>query len=81
MFFKSKTPAAPKVAAPVPVPQPDDPNLVDVKRQVALDASQREGFRSSLLTPGGARGVTRSDENSPKRRMLGPGSSTASGGY
>jgi hypothetical protein len=69
--MKSKTPKAPEVAAPVPVPQTDDPALIDVKRRVRTSAQDREGARASLLTPGGASGVGSS--GGTKRKTLGYG--------
>ena len=49
-----KTPKtkAPEVAQAVPVPQPDDPALIDVKRRTRTAAAGREGSRNSLLTLG-----------------------------
>ncbi len=76
--MKAKTPKTPKVADPVPVPQADDPGLVDVKRRTAAAAGEREGMRSSLLTPGVAKGTTGSGDTT--RRRLGFGS-MASGSY
>ena len=69
--MKSKTPKAPTVAAPVPVPQPDSPELIEVKRQTRATAESREGSRASLLTPGGAKGVASGDG---ERKRLGYGS-------
>jgi len=69
--MKSKTPEVPKPAAPIPVPQPDSPELVETQRRVRRDADEREGSRSSLLTPGGARGV--SGGGGTSRRRLGMG--------
>lgn len=68
--MKSKTPKTPKVADPIPVPQPDDPSLIDTRRAARSTAEAREGTRASLLTPGGARGVTGGDTS---RRRLGYG--------
>jgi hypothetical protein len=67
-----KTPKtkAPEVAQAVPVPQPDDPALIDVKRRTRTAAAGREGSRNSLLTPGGSRGVT---GGSSGRKQLGYG--------
>jgi hypothetical protein len=75
--MKSKTPKPPKVADPIPVPQPDDPALIDTKRTARAAAGAREGTSASLLTPGGARGVTGGGGTSRKR--LGYGS--VSSGY
>lgn len=69
--MKSKSPKTPKVADPVPVPQPDSPELVDVRRSAALRAGEREGSSASLLTPGGAQGVAGGDA---ERKRLGYGS-------
>jgi hypothetical protein len=69
--MKSKSPKAPTVAAPVPVPQTDDPTLIDVKRGVRANAMEREGSRASLLTPGGSRGA--SGSGGTKRSRLGYG--------
>lgn len=74
--MKSKTPKPPTVAAPIPVPQTDDPSLIDVKRNVRANAAEREGTRASLLTPGGSAGVGGGDT---RRKMLGYGA-LASGG-
>jgi hypothetical protein len=68
--MKAKTPKAPTVAAPVPVPQQDSPEMIDVKRATRLDAETREGTRASLLTPGGARGLASGDT---QRKRLGYG--------
>lgn len=73
--MKSKSPKAPKVADPVPVPQPDSPELIDTRRTTRAAAEQREGSTASLLTPGGAKGVASSDS---ERKRLGY-SSIASG--
>lgn len=70
--MKSKSPKAPAVAAPVPVPQTDDPALIDTKRRVRANAEEREGSAASLLTPGKSRGVSGSGGTSRKR--LGYGS-------
>lgn len=56
--MKSGKTAAPKVAEPVPVPQPDDPALIDTRRKARSSAEAREGSRNSLLTPGGGKGVS-----------------------
>jgi hypothetical protein len=69
--MKAKTPKTPVVADPVPVPQADDPELLDVKRTTRIAAEDREGSRASLLTPGGARGVSGGDT---ERKRLGMGS-------
>jgi hypothetical protein len=68
--MKSKTPKTPKVADPVPVPQADDAALMDTRRTARAGAEAREGTRASLLTPGGARGVTGGDT---QRKRLGYG--------
>lgn len=68
--MKSKAPKAPEVAAPVPVPQPDDPALIDTRRRVRTTAEGREGSSASLLTPGRGRGVGGGDT---KRKQLGYG--------
>lgn len=69
--MKTKAIKNPEVAAAVPVPQTDDPALLDVRRRVRSDASGREGARASLLTPGGASGV--SGSGGTKRKTLGYG--------
>ncbi len=69
-----KVPDPPPVADPVPVPQPDDPALEGVKRDVRISAENRRGSRASLLTPGGSSGVS-SSQNRSKR--LGYGSIAA----
>lgn len=70
--MKSKAPKPPKVADPIPVPQPDDPALIDTRRAVRRAADDREGTSASLLTPGRARGVT--GGGGTQRRRLGYGS-------
>jgi hypothetical protein len=67
--------ATPAVAAPIPVPQPDSPELIDTQRRVRAEAASRQGSRASLLTPGGDRGVSGSGET--KRRRLGLGALAA----
>lgn len=69
--MKSKAPKAPTVAQAVPVPQADDPTLIDVKRGVRANAMEREGSRASLLTPGGSRGT--SAAGGTRRSRLGYG--------
>lgn len=61
----------PKVADPIPVPQPDDPTLIETRRSVRQAASNRQGSANSLLTPGGAKGVA--SGGGTKRRRLGYG--------
>lgn len=68
--MKAKSPKTPKIAEPIPVPQTDSAELVDVQRRTRVDAAEREGARASLLTPGGARGVTGGDT---QRKRLGYG--------
>lgn len=69
--MKAKSPKMPEIAQAVPVPQLDSPELIDVRRKVRADAAGREGARASLLTPGGASGV--SGGGGTKRRTLGYG--------
>lgn len=73
--MKSPKTKTPPISDPVPVPQPDDPALIDVRRRTREQASEREGTAASLLTPGGASGVTGGDQ--PKRKRLGYGAATA----
>jgi hypothetical protein len=65
----AKTPktSTPKPSAPIPIAQPDDPNLVDVQRARRKTASEREGSAQSLLSGGGA-GDT-SDAGTRKKRL------------
>jgi hypothetical protein len=69
--MKSGKTQAPKVADPVPVPQPDDPALIETKRRARGTAEAREGTRASLLTPGGSKGV--SSSGGTQRKRLGYG--------
>ncbi len=69
--MKSPKTKAPVPAQAVPVPQPDDPALIDVKRKTRSAASSREGAHNSLLTPGGSKGV--SGSGSSGRKQLGYG--------
>ena len=69
--MKAKTPKTPEVAQPIPVPQPDDPALIDTRRAVRRSADAQQGSSASLLTPSNARGVTGS--GSTMRRQLGYG--------
>ncbi len=65
-----KAAKAPAVAAPIPVPQANSPEMVEVKRAARTTAEAREGTRASLLTPGGAKGVAGGDT---ERKRLGYG--------
>ena len=46
------SPKMPAVPAPTPVPQVNDPAMIDLSREAALKAQQQDGFEASLLTPG-----------------------------
>lgn len=69
--MKAKSPKLPEIAQAVPVPQLDSPELIDVRRRVRTDAMARQGARASLLTPGGAQGI--SGGGGTTRRTLGYG--------
>lgn len=75
--MKQKAPKPPKVAAPIPVPQQDSPELIETRRRVRSDAEERQGMRASLLTPGGDQGVRGSDASRRRRLGLGSIASTA----
>jgi hypothetical protein len=73
--MKTSTPKPPAVAEPIPVPQPDDPALIDTRRSARVAASQREGTSASLLTPGRAKGVL--GDGGTTRKRLGMGAATS----
>ena len=58
----------PKVAEPIPVPQPDDASLIDTRRAVRTAADAQQGTAASLLTPGGGKGVSGS-AGTPRKRL------------
>lgn len=64
-----KTPkvSTPKTPDPIPVAQPDSPELVDVQRARRKTASEREGSSASLLSGGG--GGDTSDAGTKKKRL------------
>ncbi len=51
MSFGS-APSMPAVPAPTPIPQPNDPSLIDLAREQSQKAQMQEGFEASLLNPG-----------------------------
>lgn len=61
-----KTQKTPTPAAPVPMPQLDSPELVDVQRERRRASASREGSSASLLS--GGRGDT-SDSGTRKKRL------------
>lgn len=60
-----KVKAAPTPSAPIPVPQMDSPELIDVQRNRRAAASEREGSSASLLS--GGQGDTSSAGTRKKR--------------
>lgn len=62
---------APTPSAPVPVPQLDSPELIDVQRERRRSADDREGTSSSLLS--GSAGTGDRSSAGTKRKRLGVG--------
>jgi hypothetical protein len=52
MSFGSKT-STPTAQPQTPVPQNDDPKLLDTQRAAALKAQNREGYNAHLLSGSG----------------------------
>lgn len=51
MSFGVSLPKMPDVPAATPMPQADDPSMIDLSREAALKAQNREGFEASMLNP------------------------------
>jgi hypothetical protein len=53
MGFGGKAPTPPAAQPQTPVPQADDPKLVDTQRRAAAAAKDREGYSAHLLSNSG----------------------------
>jgi hypothetical protein len=73
MSFGVKIPALPAVPAATPLPQADDPSLVDLSREAALKAKNREGFEASMLNPLGGSGQQGGPAAQTQKTVLGYG--------
>jgi hypothetical protein len=73
MSFGIKIPELPKVPEATPLPQPDDPSLVDLSREAALKAKNREGFEASMLNPLGGSSSQQGPAAQTQKTVLGYG--------